>query len=72
MASTKQRLYDEARRMVASEKFGDLINDPREFIRRLRIGYYSDRLIYVHRWLVNDEQQQINEYYGIEPNVNDP
>ena len=65
MASTEERLRDEARRMVASEKLSDFINDPREFIHRLRVGYYSDRLVYVHRWLVNDEQQQINEYYGI-------
>jgi len=65
MASTKRRLYDEAKRMVASEKVNDFINDPKEFIRRLRRGYYSDRLVYIHRWLVNDEQQQINEYYGI-------
>jgi len=65
MASTKKRLYTEAKRMVASEKFSDFINDPKEYIRRLRVGYYSDRLVYLHRWLVNDEQQQINEYYGI-------
>ena len=65
MASTKKRLYAEAKRMVASEKFSDFINDPRECLRRLRMGYYSDRLVYIHRWLVNDEQQQINEYYGI-------
>ena len=51
--------------MVTSEKLSDLINDPREFIRRLRMGYYSDRLVYIHRWLVNDEQIQINDYYGI-------
>lgn len=52
--------------MVASEKLGDFINDPREFIRRLRMGYYSDRLVLVHRWLVNDEQIRINDYYGIQ------
>lgn len=65
MPTTQDRLYDEARRMVTSEKLSDLINDPREFIRRLRMGYYSDRLVYIHRWLVNDEQIQINDYYGI-------
>ena len=65
MASTKQRLYDEARRMVAREKLGDFINDPRAFIHNLRVGYYNDRLVYIHRWLVNDEQEQINEYYGL-------
>ena len=66
MSSTKDRLYDEAKHMVASEKLADFMNDPKDFIRRLRMGYYSDRLIYIHRWLVNDEQQQINEYYGIQ------
>lgn len=65
MASTKKRLYAEAKQMVASEKFSDFINDPREYIRRLRMGYYSERLVFIHRWLVNDEQQQINEYFGI-------
>ena len=65
MASTEERLRDEAKRMVASEKLSDFVNDPRQFIHRLRVGYYSDRLVYIHRWLVNDEQQQINEYYGI-------
>ncbi len=65
MASTKMRLFDEAKRMVASEKLSDFINDPKAYVHRLRMGYYSDRLVYLHRWLVNDEQQQINEYYGI-------
>ena len=66
MASTKRRLYEEAKRMVASERLSDFLNDPREFVRRLRVGYYSDRLVYIHRWLVNDEQEQINDYYGIQ------
>ena len=65
MTSTQKRLYAEAKRMVSSEKVSDFINDPMEFLRRLRVGYYSDRLMYIHRWLINDEQQQINEYYGI-------
>jgi hypothetical protein len=61
--STEERILDEARRMVRSEKAGDFINDPRAFFRRLSHGYYSDRLIQYNRWLVNDEQQQIDEYY---------
>lgn len=50
--------------MVSSEKISDFINDPREFFRRLMVGYYSDRLLFLNRWLLNDEQQQIDEYYG--------
>lgn len=63
-SSTKDRLYDEARRIVSSEKLGDFFNSPREFFHRQRVGYYSDRLVFVHRWLVNDEQQEINDYYS--------
>lgn len=62
--TTEQRILREARRMVRGEKLSDLLNDHRQFIHRLRVGYYSDRLVYATRWLVNDEQQQINEYYG--------
>lgn len=62
--ATKNRVLAEARRMVFSEKVSDCINDPREFFRRLLVGYYSDRLVQLNRWLVNDEQQQIDEYYG--------
>ncbi len=62
--ATQDRIYREAQRMVSAEKISDFLNDYREFIRRLRVGYYSDRLVYLHRWLVNDEQQQIDEYYG--------
>jgi hypothetical protein len=61
--STEQRILNEARRMVRSEQVGDLVNDPRTFLHRLAHGYYSDRLVQYNRWLVNDEQQQIDEYY---------
>ena len=63
---TQQRIYREARRMVAGEKWTDFLNDYRQFFHRLRVGYYYDRLVYVNRWLVNDEQQQINAYYGVD------
>lgn len=62
--ATQERILSEARRMVLSEKISDFINDPREFLRRLNHGYYHDRLVHLNRWLVNDEQQQIDEYYG--------
>ena len=61
---TRNRILREARHMVRMEKIGDFINDYRQFFRRLRVGYYSDRLVYFNRWLVNDEQQQINDYYS--------
>ena len=63
--ATGQRILREAEHMVNMEKLSDFINDYRQFFHRLRVGYYSDRLVYLNRWLVNDEQQQINEYYGI-------
>ena len=62
--TTQERILSEAKRMVFSEKISDCINDPREFFRRLMVGYYSDRLLLLNRWLLNDEQQQIDEYYG--------
>lgn len=65
--ATQQRILREARRMVALEKWGDFINDYRQFFHRQRVGYYYDRLVYVNRWLVNDEQQQIDAYYGRSP-----
>ena len=63
MNATQARILREARRMVSQEKLTDFLNDPRGFFRRLRMGYYSDRLISLNRWLVNDEQLQIDAYY---------
>ena len=62
--STRQRILREAKHMITMEKWSDFINDYRQFFHRLRVGYYSDRLVYVNRWLVNDEQQQIDAYYS--------
>lgn len=62
--ATQTRILREARRMVAQEKMTDFLNDYHSFFHRLRVGYYSDRLVYLNRWLVNDEQQQIDDYYG--------
>ncbi len=62
--ATQDRILREARRMVRGEKVSDFINDYRQFFHRLRVGYYSDRLVYCNRWLLNDEQQQIDAYYA--------
>ena len=62
--ATQQRILREARRMVRMEKLTDFINDYRQFFHRQRVGYYSDRLVYHNRWLVNAEQQQIDAYYA--------
>ncbi len=62
--TTEDRIIAEAKNMVRGEKISDFVNDPRQFVRRLAMGYYSDRLVYHTRWLVNDEQQQIDAYYG--------
>ena len=64
VSPTQQRILREARRIVAGEKWADFLNDYRQFFHRLRVGYYYDRLVYVNRWLVNDEQQQIDAYYA--------
>ena len=61
---TQQRILQDARKIVRGEKVADFLNDPKQFFHRLRVGYYSDRLAYAARWLINDEQQQIDEYYG--------
>ena len=62
--ATEECILREARRMVRGERFADFINDYRQFFHRVRVGYYNDRLVYLNRWLVNDEQQHVNAYYG--------
>ena len=62
--ATQMRILREARRMVRAEKIGDFINDYRQYFRRQRTGYYSDRLVYLNRWLINDEQLEIDAYYA--------
>ena len=62
--STQQRILHDAKKIVRGEKIADLLNDPKQFIHRSRVGYYHDRFLYAARWLGNDEQQQIDEYYG--------
>ena len=62
--TTQQRLLREARRMVRGEKLWDFINDPKQYFHRVRVGYYHDRFLFNARWLLNDEQQQIDAYYG--------
>ena len=62
--ATEQRILREARRMVRMEKVSDFLNDYRQYFHRSRVGYYSDRLVYLNRWLINDEQQQMNAYYS--------
>lgn len=62
--ATQERILQEARHMVNIEKLSDFVNDYRQFFHRLRVGYYYDRLVLVNRWLLNDEQEQINAYYA--------
>ena len=56
-SAAKDRVFRQARRMVAMEKVNDFINDYRSFFHRQRMGYYDDRLIFIHRWLVADARQ---------------
>ena len=62
--ATQERIFRQARRMVRGEKFSDFINDYRQYFHRVRVGYYYDRLMFLNRWLVNDEQQHIDAYYS--------
>ena len=62
--ATKQRILRDAKRIVRGEKVADFLNDPKQFFHRVRVGYYSDRISFAARWLINDEQQQIDDYYG--------
>ena len=62
--ATQTRILREAQHMVNMEKLSDFLNDYRQFFHRLRVGYYYDRLVLVNRWLLNDEQEQINAYYA--------
>lgn len=62
--TTERHILRDARRMVRGEKLADFINDPKQFIHRMRVGYYHDRFLLASRWLINDEQQHIYDYYN--------
>ena len=62
--STEKRILRDAKRMVRGEKVSDFLNDPKQYFHRRRVGYYYDRLLFATRWLINDEQRQIDRYYG--------
>ena len=61
---TRERIMVDAKRMVRGEKIADFLNDPKQYFHRVRVGYYNDRYLLATRWLVNDEQQQLDEYYS--------
>ena len=50
--STQQQILKDARRMVRGEKVADFLNDPKQ--------YY----LLAARWVLNDEQRHIDEYYA--------
>ncbi len=60
---TTDRILKDAKKIVRGEKVADFLNDPKQYFRRVRVGYYHDRFLLATRWVVNDEQQQLNEYY---------
>ncbi len=62
--NTTDRILTDAHRIVRGEKIADFLNDPKQYFHRVRVGYYNDRYLLAARWLVNDEQQQLDEYYG--------
>ena len=62
--STQQQILKDARRMVRGEKVADFLNDPKQYFHRVRVGYYHDRYLLAARWVLNDEQRHIDEYYA--------
>ena len=60
---TKKRIFKNARKAVRGEKLADFLNDPKQYFHRVRVGYYHDRYVFACRWLINEEQQQIDDYY---------
>lgn len=60
---TNKRILKDARRIVRGEKIADFLNDPKQFFHRRHVGYYHDRYLLASRWLINDEQTQIDDYY---------
>ena len=62
--TTQQRILKDAKKIVRGEKIADFLNDPKQYFHRARVGYYYDRYLFAARWLINDEQQQIDDYYG--------
>lgn len=62
--TTRERILKDAKKIVRGEKVADFLNDPKQYFRRVRVGYYHDRYLLATRWLVNDEQQQLNGYYA--------
>ena len=62
--TTQQRIMKDAKKIVRGEKIADFLNDPKQYFHRRSVGYYHDRFLFAARRLVNDEQQQIDEYYG--------
>lgn len=60
---TKDIILKDAKKIVRGEKLADLLNDPKQFFRRVRVGYYHDRYLFAVRWLINDEQRRIDKYY---------
>lgn len=51
LTEAQEELLEDAERMVRREKLANFLNNPRDFFRRLRSGYYDEKLVYALRWM---------------------
>lgn len=58
LTDAQEELLEDAERIVRREKIVDFLNSPKQFFRKLRCGWYEDRLVYALRWLQaqNDDE----------------
>lgn len=59
----EDRIMDEAYDMTRREKWMDFLNDPKLFFKRLRFGYYEERVMYNVRWILANDKIDA-AYYG--------
>jgi len=58
LTEAQEELLEDAERIVRREKFADFLNSPKQFFRKLRGGYYEDRLVYALRWLQAQNEEE--------------
>lgn len=61
LTEAQEELLEDAERMVRREKLADFLNSPRHFFRRLRCGYYDERLVYALRWMSAQPEEEDEE-----------
>ena len=54
----EDRILSDADYMTRREKWADFLNDPRLFFKRLRYGYYDERVMYNTRWILAKDAEE--------------